>query len=290
MAVEMKIAIIGLGLIGASLAKAFKAHNTERGGDYFIGGYDADKAVLDYALMTDVVDETVTDENLGCYDYVFIAVYPDAAVEFVRNKGEYIKKGAIVLDCCGVKRAVCSVCFAEAEKHGFVFIGGHPMAGTQFSGLKNSKADMFKNACMILVPKQGEDMHTLEKLKRLLQSAGFGSVTVSEADSHDKIIAFTSQLAHVVSNAYIKSPNASAHHGYSAGSYKDLTRVAKLNENMWAELFLANGDNLIFEIENLIGELGKYRDALAENDMGKMVELLREGKLKKEEADREWKD
>ena len=164
------------------------------------------------------------------------------------------------------------------------------MAGTQYSGFKNSRATLFSGAPMVVVPPEGCDEETLSRLRELLTPVGFGSLTVSTAEEHDRIIAFTSQLAHVVSNAYVKSPNAQVHKGFSAGSYRDLTRVAWLNEHMWTELFLENGDYLCEEIDGIIEALSAYRDALSQNDADRLLALLREGRLAKERVDREGEE
>ena len=142
---------------------------------------------------------------------------------------------------------------------------------------------------MILVPREKEDLFRLSTLRDLLKDAGFASVTVTTAQKHDEMIAFTSQLAHVVSNAYIKSPTAREHKSFSAGSYRDLTRVAKLNEGMWTELFLDNADNLGRELDCLIDELRAYREALQAGDADRLKQLLKEGRERKEEIDTEWK-
>ncbi|MBQ7006844.1 MAG: prephenate dehydrogenase/arogenate dehydrogenase family protein, partial [Oscillospiraceae bacterium] len=239
----MKIGICGLGLIGGSLAKAFKRANET------VFGYDINAAVSDYAVMAGITDGTLNDETIKECDYIFVALYPQAVVNYVNEISAKVKKAAVVVDLCGTKATVCPPCFRLAEENGFHFVGGHPMAGTQFSGLKNSKETLFDGATMILVPKENEDMHLLADLRDVLLKAGFGTVTVSTAQVHDVNIAYTSQLAHVVSNAYVKSPRSKVHKGFSAGSYKDLTRVAWLNENMWTELFLENSENLVTEID-----------------------------------------
>lgn len=272
----MKIAVAGLGLIGGSVAKAFM----EAGEEVF--GCDRDEVTMARARLENAVTEELTKENIGSCEIVFIALYPKATVKFMEEYSPFISKGATVIDCGGTKREICKKGFSLAKKYGYCFMGGHPMAGTQFSGFKYSRASMFQNASMILVPDKNETIETLEKTKKLLQKAGFKSVTVSSAEEHDKIIAYTSQLAHVVSNAYVKSPNSRVHKGFSAGSYRDLTRVAKLNPDMWTELFMENGDNLCFEIDNIIAELQKYSDAIKNGDKTKLRSLLEEGSNIKE--------
>lgn len=276
----MNIGIVGLGLIGGSMARALI-----RSGKHKIYAFDADGSTLEFAIMTQAVDGSLTDEKLSECDFVIIALYPRATIDYIKAKAGLIKKGAIVVDCCGVKRKVCPACFRLALDNGFHFIGGHPMAGTQFSGFKYSKENMFKNARMIFVPRSGEDISLLECAKGVFMDAGFSGISITTPEKHDEIIAYTSQLAHVVSNAYVKSPNAQVHKGFSAGSYKDLTRVARLNEAMWAELFLDNAQNLAKEIDFLISSLQEYSNAIKDNDFETLKELLRQGRECKEKAE-----
>lgn len=276
----MNIGIVGLGLIGGSLAKAFK-HYTQ----HTVFGYDLNDATTQYAVMTGTIDKALSKENINTCDYIFLAIYPGATIEYIASNAALIKKEAVVIDCGGIKRAICDACYPIAEKHGFTFIGGHPMAGLHYSGLKYAKADLYNGASMILTPKDTNDILLLERVTAILKSIGFGSVTVTTPEHHDKIIAFTSQLAHVVSNAYVKSPQAQVHRGFSAGSYKDLTRVARLNEIMWTELFLENKDNLLFEIDNIISSLNEYKTALENDDANKLLALLKDGSDRKERID-----
>ena len=278
------IGVIGLGLMGASLCKALGECGPR------ILGRDTDEHVQKYALLTGTVQAELTDDNTGECDYLFLAVYPGAAVETLRLLAPRIRKDAVVCDLCGVKRAVCGPCFETAKEYGFTFIGGHPMAGRQFSGIKYADGNLFRGATMILVPREKEDLFLVSRLSELLRETGFRSVTVTTAEKHDEMIAFTSQLAHVVSNAYIKSPTAAEHLSFSAGSYRDLTRVAKLNEAMWTELFLDNAEHLGFELDCLIRSLQEYRDAIAAGDAQALERLLREGRERKEAIDTEWKD
>ena len=278
------IGVVGLGLMGASLSKALHASG------HRILGRDTDAHVLGYAKLTDTIQDELTDERIPECDFLFLAVYPGAAVETLRQMAPQIRKDAVVCDICGVKRAVCEPCFALAKQYGFTFVGGHPMAGKQFSGIKYADEKLFENATMILVPKEKEDLFVVSRLSDLLRETGFRSVTITTADKHDEMIAFTSQLAHVVSNAYIKSPTAAEHLAFSAGSYRDLTRVAKLNEVMWTELFLDNREHLGFELDCLIRSLQEYRDAIAAGDGEILCRLLREGRERKETIDTEWKD
>ena len=277
------VGVIGLGLMGASLCRALTAAG------HRVLGLDADEHVQRYALLTGTVEGELTEENVSECAFLFLALYPGAAVETLRRLAPRLSRRTIVCDLCGVKRAVCPPCFQLAEEYGFTFIGGHPMAGRQFSGIKYAQDTLYRGATMILVPKEKEDLFQLSRLRDLLKDAGFGPVTVTTAEKHDEMIAFTSQLAHVVSNAYIKSPTAREHRSFSAGSYRDLTRVAKLNETMWTELFLDNADALGRELNWLIEALGEYRDALKNGDAENLKRLLKEGRERKEEIDTEWK-
>jgi prephenate dehydrogenase len=278
------IGVVGLGLMGASLCKALHACG------HRILGTDTDAHVLGYAKLTDTIQEELTGDRIGECDFLFLAIYPGAAVETLKQMAPKIRKDTIVCDLCGVKLAVCEPCFALADAYGFTFIGGHPMAGKQFSGIKYADEHLFRDATMILVPREKEDLFTVSRLSSLLRETGFRSVTITTAEKHDEMIAFTSQLAHVVSNAYIKSPTAAEHLSFSAGSYRDLTRVAKLNEVMWTELFLDNREHLGFELDCLIRSLQEYRDAIAAGDAETLCRLLREGRERKEAIDTEWKD
>ena len=276
----MKIGIAGLGLIGGSLAKAFSAlENTQ------VLGYDISRSVTLSAKLEGAIKDELTEENIGECSFIIIALYPQDTIDFVKTHANRIAKNTIVVDCGGVKKSVCDECFEIANNHDFTFVGGHPMAGTHFSGFSHSRASMFSNAYMILVPHRMEKIEVLAQIKELFVCIGFKGVTVTTAEEHDRIIAYTSQLAHVVSSAYIKSPNAKVHKGFSAGSYRDMTRVSRLNPDMWAELFLSNRENLIGEIDHLIDELKKYKDSIQKNDFKELHDLLLEGTKIKESID-----
>jgi len=276
----MNIGIIGLGLIGGSFAKAYKAAG------HSVFAHDADKSILDFAILSGAADAPLDDGELQRCELVFIALYPCAAIEYLENSAHRICPETTVIDCCGTKKNICAAGFEAAARHGFTFVGGHPMAGTEQSGFKYSKANMFKGAPMIIVPPVFDDIMFLDRIKNLLAPAGFGRLTVTTAEKHDAMIAFTSQMAHLVSNAFIKSPTVLRHKGYSAGSYKDLTRVAWLNETLWTELFMENREHLMRELDMFIASLIEYRDALQTEDSAKMEALLYDGRRLKEEVDR----
>lgn len=276
----MKVGIVGLGLIGGSLAKAYK-----ESGQAEVYGWDTDADTMLLAKTVEAIDGPLDETVLPDCDLLLLALYPGAAIEYLRTHAPEISKKTFVIDCCGVKQVVCDACFPIAEQYGFSFFGGHPMAGTQFSGFAKSRSSLFRGASMILVPPRFDDIAQLDQAKQLLAPVGFGRTVVTTADKHDEMIAFTSQMAHIVSNAFIKSPAARQHKGFSAGSYKDLTRVAWLNETMWTELFMDNRQKLIREIDILMHSLEEYKEAMQQEDAPRLKELLREGRICKEEVD-----
>ena len=275
----MKIGIVGMGLIGGSLAKAY------RGGGHTVYAYDTDDAILGFAVLSGAANGVLDDNTIGLCDAVLIAVNPGNAVRYLESAAKNIAENTIVFDCCGIKRFVCERCFPIAKQHGFTFVGGHPMAGSHKAGFKNSRANLFKGETMVIVPPVYDDASLFGKIEELLKPVGFGRLSVTTAKQHDEIIAFSSQMAHIVSNAYIKSPTARGHKGLSAGSYKDLTRVARLNADMWAELCTENNDFMIQELDSFIGALSLYRKALLDGDERALKELLEEGSRLKAELD-----
>lgn len=276
----MIVGIIGLGLMGGSLAKAISF-----GTEHTVWGTNRSQEAVRKALFAGAIDKELNKEDLSECDLVIVSLYPQATVDYIKENAHLFKKGAIVMDISGVKRFVCDALYETAKENGFVFIGAHPMAGLHLSGFEHSTAKIFNNSSMILTPYEDTPEGYINTVKELFLKIGFTNIQMSTPDEHDKIIAFTSQLAHVVSNAYVKSPNALIHKGFSAGSYKDLTRVAYLNENMWSELFLENKDNLVNEIDSIVNNLIQYKVALENNDSEKLTVLLRDGKNLKEQID-----
>lgn len=275
----MTAGIVGLGLIGGSFAKAYHAAG-ER-----VYAFNRSRDTLEFAMLNGDVDAELTTENIGECDVLIICIFPEAAAEYLKSVAPFINKNTIVLDACGTKRKVCNLCFPIAKEYGFTFIGGHPMAGTKYSGYKYALTDMYQGAPMVLVPEDFSDIEMLDRVKSLLAPVGFGSISVTTAEDHDKMIAFTSQMAHVVSSSFIKSPTATAHNGFSAGSYKDMTRVAWLNPNLWSELLLENSDCIVNEIDTFISNLSQYREAINAGDKETLTRLLEEGRRRKEEVD-----
>lgn len=273
----MIFGIVGLGLIGGSLARSIKFHSANT-----VWGADLDQTTLLQARMVGAIDDELTDEKLAQCDVVLVALYPKAAVRYILEHRDRFRAGALVIDCCGVKRFVCDQLFPAFQGRECVFMGGHPMAGRERSGFSFAQDDLFENASMILVPAPGTEVETIRRAKEIFLSIGFGRVRFTTPQEHDEMIAFTSQLAHIVSGAYVKTPLARNHRGFSAGSFKDMTRVARLNEEMWTELFLENGDLLLSQTQALIDRLTEYRDALRDRDEDRLRAILREGREIKE--------
>lgn len=269
----MIVGIVGLGLIGGSIAKAYSENDEHK-----CLAWNRSRETLEKAISDKCVDDELTEKNIGECDIIFVALYPEATIEYLRKMGPYIGKKPLVIDCCGIKGLVCSECYKLSKEFGFTFLGGHPMAGRHFSGYDYSTKNLYQGASMVLVPEDLSDTSLLERAKKLLEPLKFGKYTVCDAKRHDAMIAFTSQMAHVVSNAYVKSPTAKNHDGFSAGSYKDLTRVAWLNETMWTELFLENKEALLFEIDCFIKSMTEYRDAIASEDAERLKALLKDGR------------
>ena len=275
----MKVGILGLGLIGGSLARAYALEG------HTVYAIQRNESMLSFAMLAGAVHGKLNEETIPECDLILLAIYPDGSASWLEKNAHLVSSNALVIDCCGIKREICQRCFPLAEKHGFTFVGGHPMAGSQFSGFKYSRANLFEGAPMVLVPPVFDDIQLLDRVKQALKPCNFGFFSVTTAEEHDKMIAFTSQMPHILSNAFIKSPTALNHKGFSAGSYKDLTRVAWLNAPMWAELFMENKENVLFELDCYINSLKAYQEAIENNDMDKLVALLDEGKKRKEQVD-----
>lgn len=275
----MTVGILGLGLIGGSLARAYALAG------HTVYAANRTEAMLEFAKLSGAVHGRLDESTISECELILLSIYPGGCARWLEENGHLVSKDALVIDCAGVKEEVCARCFPVAEKYGFTFVGGHPMAGSHFSGFKYSRANLYAGAPMVLVPPRFDDIALLQRVKDALAPCKFGRFSVTTAAEHDKMIAFTSQMPHVLSNAFIKSPTAKNHKGFSAGSYKDLTRVAWLNAPMWCELFLENRENLLFELDTYIDSLTAYRDALRAGDAQTLTRLLEEGKKCKEEVD-----
>ncbi len=267
------IGIVGLGLIGGSMAKAVKFHT-----DHTVYGADIDPDTMALAFASGAIDGELDARSLSECDLLLLALPPEALISWAEENAPKIAKTAVVVDLCGVKRRICAALRPLSEKYGFSYVGGHPMAGKEHGGFKSSTALLFAGAAMILTPDERADAPLLERLKAFFLSLGFGSITCSTPAEHDRIISYTSQLCHITSSAFVKSPTAQTHMGFSAGSFRDMTRVAYLDENMWTQLFLADSDFLTGELDTLISHLREYRDAIASGDGDRLRSLLREGR------------
>ncbi|MCH5324267.1 MAG: prephenate dehydrogenase [Eubacterium sp.] len=275
----MKIAVVGLGLIGGSICKSLKKNTF-----HYIMGTDIDGAVCEKALACGAIDEVIKPEQLGEADMTIICLYPEQIVKFVNEYADVFKPGSIVTDSCGVKEYVVEGCTAVLAERGVIFVGSHPMAGREFSGFDYSTDDLFVGASYIVTPTEDTPKMAIDLLATLACCMGFEKVVTATPQQHDTNIAFTSQLAHVVSNAYVKSPSLFNADGFSAGSFLDLTRVAKLNEHMWSSLFLCNKKALLFELENIINNLEQYKSAIESDDIESLKAILKDGRERKEQS------
>ncbi len=273
----MKITVVGLGLIGGSLCKAIKKHT-----NHTVYGIDINKETLEMALSQNAIDAVTDDLSLA--DITIVSLYPITTIDYIKENASKFKKGSIVIDTCGIKKAIVDAVTPILAENDVTFIGVHPMAGREFSGFEYSLDNLFDDASFIITPDKSVSQTKINLIEDFAYSIHFKKVVTATPEEHDQIIAFTSQLAHVVSNAYIKSPTHQKQLGFSAGSFQDLTRVAKLNETMWTPLFLLNKDPLCFEINYIIARLTEYRDAMQNNDAERLKALLRDGRILKEET------
>lgn len=268
----MNITVVGLGLIGASLAKAISARSEHR-----VIGIDINSDTLNKALNDKAIDKIGSVEDLADTDLTIISLYPQATIDFVKQNADHFKKGSVVIDTCGIKRNICNELVPFCKEHGFEFIGAHPMAGKEKNGYDYSEETLFDNAFMILTPIDADEKN-VQLLKNLSTDIGFKNVTISNPQEHDRIIAYTSQMPHVLACCYINDPDAKLHSGFSAGSYRDISRVADINAALWYELFLENGDYLITHIDLLIKYLTEMRDMISDNDGKALFETLKHAK------------
>ncbi|MCH5205352.1 MAG: prephenate dehydrogenase [Oscillospiraceae bacterium] len=275
----MNIAVVGLGLIGGSICKALKANTF-----HHIMGIDTDPETVKKALAVGAIDEEITEDKLSEANLTIVALYPLAIVEFVKKNADKFRRGSIVMDICGVKGYIVNNCTPILDEKGVIFIGTHPMAGTEHSGFDYATADLFNKASFIITPTENTPQIAIDLVSTLGACMNFGKVVISTPEQHDSNIAYTSQLAHIVSNAYVKSPSLFRADGFSAGSFLDLTRVAYLNEEMWSGLFMCNKQAVLFEMDHIIRSLSEYRDAVEKEDVDTLRELLKNGKELKEKS------
>lgn len=273
----MNILVVGLGLIGGSLCKAMKKYTY-----HHVTGCDINKDIEEFALRDVAVDDTFSG-NFSGFDLVILSLFPEASEKFFRENAGKFDKNTLVTDVCGIKGRFSERMRKTAEENGLRYIGIHPMAGKEFGGYANSSADLFVKANFIIAAEENDPETDKETLASLAKEIGAGKIVVTSPENHDKMIAYTSQLAHIVSSAYVKSPELQLECGFSGGSFQDMTRIATMNEKMWTDLFMQNRENLQFELDTLIGNLLQYRDALENADSEKMLALIAEGRKLKED-------
>lgn len=272
----MKIGIVGLGLMGGSLGRALVKKT-----DHTVFARDIDEDAMLKGGMLEAYHAELNRENAAELDVLALAVLPSAMENILDEFLPLLKSGAIVTDLAGVKRPVVDIMKAAARRRPDIeFVGGHPMAGREFSGVAHSTAGLYENSSVLLVP-VAASLEALAAVKKMYTSIGAEGVVITDAETHDEMIAYTSQLAHVVSSAYVKSPSADKHYGYSAGSFRDMTRVARMNTAMWTELMTENSDNLGKEVRAMAARLNEYADCLENGDREKLFTLLDEGNEKK---------
>ncbi len=273
----MNIVIVGLGLIGGSIAKALTQYT-----DHRVYAFNRTRQVLDDALDSGAIHGIADRHTLAAADVIYLCLYPEADIRFVEEYGDSFRPGCIVTDACGIKNAICPSLVALSKKFNFVFVGGHPMAGKERSGFYVSEAALFRGASYILVPCEADEA-SVETVRSLAMEMGFGGTVCTTMENHDQMIAFTSQLPHLLACAYVLSPRCREHRGFSAGSYRDVSRVARINADMWTELFFDNQEALIRETDTLMDHLQQLRNALAKNDRDTVHSLLEQGRRIKEE-------
>lgn len=249
----MKVAVAGLGLIGGSLYKAALAAGHEA-----VGLHHGDSA------------------SVGDADVVFVAMPPDAIVPWIRSRAGDFRRGAFVIDVCGVKTPVMEE-MAKVPQDGWTFVGGHPMAGREVSGYENSSAGLFAGASMLLTPPPGLAAGDRARLEAFFKSLGFGMVVFTTPARHDEMIAFTSQLCHVIASAYSQDRRVEDAIGYSAGSYANMTRIATMDPEVWTSLFMHDAKSLGEVLDSFIERLGRFRAALAAGDEAALKAFISAG-------------
>jgi prephenate dehydrogenase len=272
----MNVAIAGLGLIGGSFAKAIAGKTRHR-----VAGYDLSPEVQRRAFESGVIDSEGLDEFRSA-DIVLVALYPGASISFLREHIDLLKSGVIVIDLCGVKRCVVDAATELFAGRDITYIGGHPMAGRELSGFDASQSSLYDKASMILTPSDDTPADKLKTAENFFLALGFKEITKTTPEHHDEMIAFTSQLAHIVSSAYAQNPVVTQFRGFVAGSFGDMTRVAKLNEDMWTELFLLNSDFLTEQMDVLIKNLEAFRKFISGGDAEGLHKMLKTGREIKE--------
>ena len=278
----MKALIVGLGLIGGSIAKSLKKYS-----EWTVIGCDKDDSTVNEALRLGVIDGTWYCDTSSDADICIICLSPDSCISFLNDYAHLLKKDSVVTDVCGVKTNIVDSCERICIENGLHFIGGHPMAGRERNGFKNSDENLFNRASYILTKTDNTSKKAVDMASSLATAINCARITITTPENHDKVIAFTSQIPHILAGAYVKSPTCKQRHGFSAGSFKDVSRVATVDENLWSELFLLNKNQLIPEIDSLINSLNAYKTAIENNDEDKLKDIIKQGRVIKENDIRE---
>lgn len=273
----MKVLVVGLGLIGGSIAKSLKKHS-----DSFILGCDNDSATLQDALKCKVIDFVWSEGEPCSADLTVLCMTPSAVVDFLKKNAKFLKDDSVVTDVCGIKEWVVEKCDVICSDNNLHFIGGHPMAGKERSGFKNSDENLFNRASYILTPVDTTSKKAIDTAKEFIANLNAARITVTTPQNHDRMIAFTSQMPHIIAGSYVKSPSCATRKGFSAGSFNDVSRVATVDENLWAELFMKNKEMLLPELVSMIYEMNTYKTALENNDIESLKASIRMGRIIKE--------
>lgn len=262
----MNITVYGLGIIGASVCVSLK-----RAGHKVLGK-NRSRGAIDYALEHSYIDGQA--QSFEGAEVVVLALPPRVCME-VLDKGVF-PQGCIVTDICGVKVPIEKAVYAKPRN--YYYVGLHPMAGKETSGITSASVDLFDGKNLIMTRGKNTDENAFAVIRQLGEEMGFSRIAECSAEEHDRMIALTSQLAHVVSNAYVKSPQTADCLGFTGGSFQDMTRVAGVDEDIWTELFFLNRENLVPQLDRLCAHLLEYKRALERDDEEEMKTLLREGK------------
>lgn len=273
----MQILVVGMGLIGGSICKSIQAAT-----DHTVFGCDVQQSVLEDAIADGAIDGigTMTD---GTYDMIVLCLHQRIAIQMIQDALPQIPAGTILVDTCGLKGRMVRDLTYRCQKAGVRYVGTHPMAGREQNGYYASIPDLFQNANLIVTPVDGTDEAALNTIEKLAKQMGFGRIVSATPMWHDNMIAYTSQLAHVVSSSYVKDFCMDDALSFSGGSFQDMTRVATMDESMWSALFLDNRDNLLYHLDLLIENLTDYREALKQRDEERLQYLIAEGRQIQEE-------
>lgn len=267
----MNILVSGMGLIGGSFCKALKKYT-----NHTVIGYDINSDIEKLAVSENSIDRIFNGDYSGI-DIIIVCMYPEITEQYFYSTVPRMEKNTLITDVCGIKGEMSERLRKFTRQYGISYIPIHPMAGKEVGGYSNSSADLYIRANMVITPFSDSDGNKVGMLSRLSENIGFRKIVVTTPQEHDSMIAYTSQLAHIVSSAYVKSPSLEKECGFSGGSFQDMTRIATMNEDMWTSLFMQNRANLENELSILIQNLEKYRKALEENDSRTMKRLIREG-------------